>query len=330
MSLEIVKAGLLSTIQDAGRVGYGAQGIHPTGVMDPASFFMANALVGNPDHTAAIELHFPTGAIRFNIDMLIALTGADWQPMLNGEPLRMYAAIRVLAGSVLTCSRPTSGSRCYLAVAGGWAVPLWLGSASTDQSAQAGGWMGRALQSGDLLPCRKQIRFLESGLLFQEAPVHWKPLNQAHSISLLPGPEFDQLSDLQADRLFNQPFTVMAQSDRMGIRLRGSEAVLFQSAEPLISCGVTFGTVQALPTGELIVLMADHPTTGGYPRIAQLPYFEWSRLAQAQSNESLRFSRIDLSDAYALNEQTIRLGRMERDRIRSEVQSYLQQHAIEC
>jgi antagonist of KipI len=329
MSLEIVKAGLLSTFQDAGRVGYGAQGIHPTGAMDPEALYLANALVGNPDTMAAIEMHFPIGVLCFREDALIALTGANCQPMLNGETLSMNEPVFVKAGSILTGARPIDGARSYLAIAGGWNLPFWLGSASTDRSAQAGGWEGRALKKGEVIPYRKRFQFHHGASIPESLKISNAVTEETNLINLIAGPEYRQLDNTASDLLVGQAYTISSQSDRMGIRLRGELPIRFES-QPLISCSAFMGTMQLLPNGELILLMADHPTTGGYPRIAHLPYFEWSRLAQARPGVFIRFSWIELVEAQARNEQWIRAGMLQRDRIRSVVQSYLQQHATEC
>jgi antagonist of KipI len=329
MSLEIVKAGLLSTFQDAGRIGYGAQGIHPTGAMDLEALFLANALVGNPDTMAAIEMHFPIGILCFHEDALMAMTGANCQPMLNGEALSMNEPVLVKAGSILTGARPIDGVRSYLAIAGGWNLPFWLGSASTDRAAQAGGWEGRALQKGDRIRYGKQFQLQQLLSLPTSMHISVSVRSNSNNIRLIAGPECHQLDQAASDLLVGQSYVISSQSDRMGIRLQGEQPVRYES-DPLISCSAFMGTMQLLPNGELILLMADHPTTGGYPRVAHLPYFEWSRLAQTRPGEAIRFTWIELMEAQARNEQLMREGKLQRDRIRSIVQSYLQQHATEC
>jgi antagonist of KipI len=152
MSVEVIKPGLLTTLQDAGRTGYASVGIHPTGAMDREALFLANALVGNADNMAAIEIHFPAAVFRFHQDALIAITGADWEPRINDEPIAINQTTMIKAGSVFTCRQPNKGARSYLAIAGGFDIPIWLGSYSTDLSASALTTVRKALAVRPLRP----------------------------------------------------------------------------------------------------------------------------------------------------------------------------------
>ena len=329
MSVEVIKPGLLTTLQDAGRTGYASVGIHPTGAMDREALFLANALVGNADNTAAIEMHFPAAVFRFHQDALIAITGADWEPRINDEPISINQTTMIKAGSVFTCRRPNKGARSYLAIAGGFDIPIWLGSYSTDLSASAGGWMGRQLCTGDLIPFNKNISLRISKVEpFQKAPI---TLSESHSstITLIPGPEFNWLGEDRYGQLLEQEFVVSPNSNRMGIRLKCNKP-LTGKKETMISSAVLFGTVQLLPNGELIILMADHPTTGGYPRIAHLPYFEWSALAQKSTGDKIRFSLNEsFEDVFHQNRKYFDTAAEMRSEIRMNIQSYLEQYATE-
>ncbi|MBL7774761.1 MAG: biotin-dependent carboxyltransferase family protein, partial [Saprospiraceae bacterium] len=148
MSLRVEKAGLLDTVQDAGRYGFACQGINPSGAMDPAALALANFLVGNAAETAALECHFPAPALRFEQAVLFALSGADFNPVLNGVPVAVHRPLWAPAGALLQFKKRNTGARGYLAVRGGFDLPAWLGSRSTNRAARAGGFEGRALRPG--------------------------------------------------------------------------------------------------------------------------------------------------------------------------------------
>jgi len=329
MSLEVIKPGILTTLQDAGRTGYASMGIHPTGAMDREAFFLANALVGNPDNTVAIEMHFPAAVFLFHEDSLIAVAGADWEPTINDEPIAVNQTIMIKAGSVFRCRRPIKGARCYLAIAGGLDIPVWLGGYSTDLSARAGGWMGRALLAGDRIPIKRKYFFhTTEGLSFRWRSIPFSE-HESATINLLPGPEFNWLEEDGCAQLIEQEFVVSPNSDRMGIRMK-SKKPLTGKIETMISSAVLFGTVQLLPNGELIILMADHPTTGGYPRIAHVPYFEWSLLAQKTSGDTIRFLLNEsVEDIFQRSEAYRKTATEIRSAIRVELQSYLEQYVTE-
>ncbi len=319
--IEVIKKGLLTTVQDAGRFGQSAPGIHPCGAMDRESFFLSNALVGNDDNLPALELHFPAGSFLFHSDAVIALTGAYLQPQLDGSPVPMNQPLFIPKGAQLSFERPNRGARTYLAVAGGFDIPLWLGSASTDLTAKTGGWKGRALQTGDLIPLHRPTRLRAAAM----EPIYSQELPDpavTMVVECLSGPECERVGFEYMDHMLGKHFQVGRESDRMGLRLRAEDPIPIQS-DSIISSAVLFGTVQLLPNGEWIVLTADHPTTGGYPRILQIPFFAWGKLAQLSTGNSIRFQRIELVQAMAKNEQMIRENRQTRDRVRQQIQSYL-------
>src|SRR5688500_7585274 len=136
MSVKIVKAGILDTVQDSGRIGYARWGINPNGAMDPFAMAVSNALVGNETNLAVFELHFPAAEFLFQHRALISLTGADFSPTLNGHPIPLWRTIEVGAASVLKFTRKQKGMRCYLSIHGGLDIPNWLGSLSTNLKAE--------------------------------------------------------------------------------------------------------------------------------------------------------------------------------------------------
>lgn len=297
MSLQIIKAGVLDTIQDAGRFGYQQWGINPGGVMDRFAMQVANMLVGNAPGEAVIEMHFPAPVILFRQPVLVAISGADFSASLNGEPIPQLQPVAVSKNSILQFHHIQNGARAYLAVQGGFDLQPWLASRSTHLKACAGGYKGRALQKNDELGFR-DIRDACTWLGKKEVMVlPWKANTQwdksgDEGICFLPGREWDRLTEAAKAGFANGTFMLTTQSDRMGYRLSG-EALRVQVQEELVSSAVGFGTIQLLPDGQLIILMADHQTTGGYPRVAHVISAHHSRLSQLRPGETIQFNSTD-------------------------------------
>ena len=152
MSLNVIKPGILDTVQDAGRYGYQHLGINPGGAMDRFAAQVVNYLVGNHACEAVIEMHFPAAAYLFQQDAIIAVGGADFLPSIDGEPIPLWHPIIINRNSVLQFHGIKKGAQCYLAIKGGLDIPLWLNSFSTHSKAGMGGFHGRALQKNDILP----------------------------------------------------------------------------------------------------------------------------------------------------------------------------------
>ncbi|MET0393449.1 MAG: biotin-dependent carboxyltransferase family protein [Chitinophagaceae bacterium] len=303
MSLKIIKAGILDTLQDQGRFGYQHLGINPGGAMDRFGMQVANLLAGNEPQEAVMEMHFPGPAILFQQTALIALAGADFSAHVNGEPVHRLQPIIASNNSILRFHAQRSGARAYLAVHGGFAIESWLGSRSTNLKAGAGGYNGRALQKEDELPFRRTVD--DRGLQQKEQIcLPWRGSDLPEegatgTISILPGKEWELLSPALQQQLLNTSFLIGSQSDRMGYRLQG-EAVQLSLQEELVSSPVCFGAIQLLPDGQLIILMADHQTTGGYPVIAQVISAHHSRLAQRRPGDVLQFRLADQAVAEKL------------------------------
>ncbi len=300
MSLRIIKAGIQDSVQDRGRYGYQHLGINPSGAMDQYAMQLANALLGNETDEAVIELHFPASVILFTQPALIALAGADLSPSINGEPVPLYQCIVVNKNDALQFHRPVSGARAYLAVHGGFSIESWLESKSTNLKAGAGGYRGRSLQKGDEieLNSKKDYSSLLPGKNFRVLP--WTIDHSADTgtreIFVLPGNEWDRLTAEAKQQFTTTPFLITKLADRMGYRL-GNEPLAMLPGEELISSAVSFGTIQLLPDGKLIILMADHQTAGGYPRVAHVITAHHSRLAQKRSGEALYFRLTDQAGA---------------------------------
>jgi antagonist of KipI len=301
MSLKIIKAGIQDTIQDIGRYGNQHLGINPSGAMDKYAMQVTNILAGNQSGEAVIEMHFPASVFMFTQPALIALGGADFSASINGEPVSNLQAIIVGKNDVLQFHKPMMGSRAYLAVHGGFEIKKWMNSYSTHLKAQAGGFNGRMLQKDDELLPGQQTSFLikqnEFIVLPWQADVKWD--NGQKEIFVLPGNEWERLTIESKENFSMTSFVITGQSDRMGYRLNNIPLPVM-SNEEIISSGVSFGTVQLLPDGKLIILMADHQTTGGYPKIAHVISAHHSRLAQMQPGNKIHFRLTDQHTAEEL------------------------------
>ncbi len=300
MSIQVIKAGILDTVQDAGRYGYQQLGINPGGVMDRTALRIANALVGNDAGAPVIEMHFPAAEILFEETMLVALAGADFSPRINGEELPLHKPVCIRKGSLLSFSKQKKGARTYLAVKGGWKADQWLHSYSTHLTVKAGGQAGRALGKTDrLFPQLIQpYGLLNKETLFEALP--WQAavagLYTEGSLRMVQGYEFDTLSPAAKETILSTAFTISRDSNRMGYRLNGPALAVTGTTE-LISTAVTRGTLQLLPDGQLIVLMADHQTTGGYPRVGHLISADMASLAQKNPGELFSLSLVTVQEA---------------------------------
>ncbi len=305
MSLKIIRAGILDSIQDLGRKGYQHLGINPTGAMDKYAMQVTNMLVGNDPGEAVIEMHFPAAVFLFTAPALFAIGGADFSASINGEPVPVYHPLLVGKNDLLQFHQPGHGARCYVAVSGGFDLPKWLGSCSTNIKAGAGGYAGRKLQKDDELVQRQAPDLSRYPVLNENdfKVLHWhaNPVweEDPHEIFVLAGNEWDWLSASGKESFEMTSFVVTQQSDRMGYRMNNIPLPAIKQTE-LVSSAVTFGTVQLLPDGKLIILGADHQTAGGYPRIANVITAHHSRLAQLKPGDKIHFKMTDMSTAEKL------------------------------
>ncbi len=306
MSILVLKPGLLETIQDTGRFGYSQWGINPGGAMDRYAAQVANMLVGNPPEEAVLEVHFPGPQLLFEQTSLISICGSDFTPMLDGTPIPVWQPIVVRKNTALHFDGLNYGGRCYLALHGGFEIDQWLNSYSTHLRAHAGGYQGRRLEKMDRLFPRESRMYFPAWIRENQdlTMLHWradvqKVYEHPHDIYITEGHEFSQLTEESCHDLINESFMVHPSSDRMGYQLKGEPLQLKVPLE-MVSSGVSFGTVQLLPSGQLVVLMADHQTTGGYPRIAHVISAHLPKLAQLRPSDTIQFSRISIEYAEAL------------------------------
>ncbi|MCL1631407.1 biotin-dependent carboxyltransferase family protein [Sporolactobacillus sp. CPB3-1] len=306
MTLKIIQKGFASAVQDIGRTGYQRYGIIVGGVMDPPAAKIANWLVDNHESAAVIEYSFAGPSIFFTEDTLFAVTGAECIPMLNGREIGMGRPCLARGGHILTIGRMLSGSRGYLAVAGGVATPVWYGSRSTDLRAGCGGYEGRLLAEHDCLPTGIPSPYAQgimSVLAQVESPISWyaalrRSYRGMHWIRVMPDTLWPHFSEESRKAFLSTNYQITASSDRMGYRLSG-EHLLLEEAGELYSEAVTNGSIQVPGNGQPIILMTDHQSIGGYPRIAQVASADLSLLAQLSPGAKLRFRMITTQEGEA-------------------------------
>lgn len=287
--LTIIRAGLQTTVQDAGRFGYRQFGIGQCGALDMPALSIANLLVGNKAETAALEITLGQFTAKFNRRCWIALSGADARAELNGQTLWTGWRYLVEPGQTLHLGMPRRGMRSYLAISGGIDVPEVLGSRSTDLKAAFGGLAGRPVADGDRLPLGAPQRL-------PGKPIGIKQLLFHNRVRVLTGPEYQEFSEAAHDKFWRTGWQLSPQSNRMGYRLQGAELERVSHRE-ILSHGVLPGVIQVPHNGKPIVLMSDAQTTGGYPCIASVIAADLYHLAQIRLGESVHFIHCSLSEA---------------------------------
>jgi antagonist of KipI len=278
--IHISQPGFLTTVQDLGRYHCAHLGIAPAGAADALSLRIGNLLAGNEENAAALEMTLVGGCFVFESAATVVLTGSDF-----GAEIPLYSPIKIEAGGELRCGPTRSGARCYLCVRGGIHVPLVLGSASTSLVGGLGGFAGRALSRGDVLsvgekvvrpPARMRIR--------------------------LPGRDTIRVTNGAQAAWFEGSldgvYTVREESDRRALRLSGATPALGR-ADQLVTEGASLGAIQLPSGGEPIILFVEHPTTGGYPKIANVITADIHALGQLRPRDQIRFEPVTLEQALA-------------------------------
>lgn len=316
MSVRVVRPGLLTSLQDLGRYGLQHLGIVPGGAMDPVAHRIANALVDNPAAAATLECTVLGPDLIVGHDALIALYGAAFDAKIDRLPLPLNRPVLVKAGSTLKVGAAARGARAYLAIAGGFEVAEVLGSRSTYIPAVFGGLEGRALKAGDHLPCIADLartsiarfariaprngRFAHSGFssVRWHAPELTLPYQGGLTLRAMEGRHFQQFDAASREAFFDQIWRVSPDSNRMGYRLTGPRLTRTKPVE-ILSEPTCLGTVQVPNDGIPIALMADHQTTGGYPKIAEIASADIPGLAQLAPGGNVRFVACSLEEAQA-------------------------------
>ncbi len=299
LKMTILSPGPLSTVQDEGRFGYMNTGFSPGGAMDAYSMKVANILVGNAPGDGVIEMTMLGITAQFSCDTVIAVTGADMEPCIDGAPIEMYKNIEVHAGAVLSMKAAKSGMRAYLAVAGGFDLPPQMGSMSTNLKCGLGGFEGRKLRAGDEIPLRQSVTLSMLGTRQTEAENTYPA---ALGIRVLLGPQDDYFTQKGIETFLSGTYMVTDKSDRMGIRLDG-EKIENKNGVDIISDGIATGSVQIPASGTPIIMMADRQTTGGYAKIATVISADLSKIAQARPGTRIRFTAVSEKDAVILKKQ---------------------------
>jgi biotin-dependent carboxylase-like uncharacterized protein len=288
--IRVRRPGLLTTVQDLGRTGLAHLGVPTAGAADRRAFGLANRLVGNRPGAAALEITLAGPELELETGGWVALTGGRVAADLDGRPVPMDVAVRVEAGQVLRVGSVSTGLRAYLAVRGGIDVPAVLGSRSTDTLAPVG---PPRLREGTFLPLGDQA---DGDPFLQVAPT--PPVDPEPVLRTVRGPRHDVFTDDALRTLIGMPWTVTSESDRTGVRLDGPVLERRRKVE-LPSEGMVEGALQVPPDGHPILLLANHPTTGGYPVIAVVVGHDLPLAAQARPGTRLRFRFVSLEAARA-------------------------------
>lgn len=267
--------------------------------MDQTAVRLINILLGNDENEAVLEMHFPAPQLVFDENAIAAIGGADFLPELDGSAAGNWRPIFAEKGSVLRFAGKASGNRAYLAVRGGFRLAKWLGSYGTNLAAGIGGVEGRKLKSGDRLAFRQKTFRRSPGTTVRIASSLLPFYSRFPTVRITAGAEFENLNKRHRDLLAAQDFSILNNSDRMGFRLSGERISLSMPGE-MISSAMSFGTIQLLPDGQLIVLMADHQTTGGYPRIGHVISSDLPLVAQLGAGDKVAFHLIEASEAERL------------------------------
>lgn len=310
--INVLRPGLMTTVQDLGRPGYQKYGVITSGAMDPLALRIANLLVGNTENAAALEITLAGPSIQFEEDALIAITGGDLSPTADGTQVRAWRPVLVKKGTLLDFKYAKKGCRAYLAVAGGIDVPIVMGSKSTYLRAAVGGYRGRALKAGDSLsfgPYSALSKNMMELLSVQNKPFAesswaaaeslYPSLENDKPVRTMKGPQFHWFQPASQTVFFEKPFSVTTESDRMGYRLKGS-ALQLKERKEMISEAINIGSVQVPPDGNPIILLADRQSVGGYPKIGQIATIDLTLVAQKKPGETISFEEISLEQAQEL------------------------------
>lgn len=280
--IKVLKAGFYATVQDKGRHGFTSIGVPVSGVMDSYSATIANTLLNNPEDAAVLEITFGGTEVQFLVDTVIAICGANFNPLLNQKTLKQNTRVNVTKGAILSFGRPSYGVRSYLAVKDGFQTDVILKSGSQFKNIT----QNLRIKKGDLLKIQSFSNKISAANT--SLKIHQSHFTSIH-IECFKGPEFGLLSEDQKERLFNAIFSISSDNNRMGYRLHET---LQNSLSSILTSAVLPGTVQLTPSGKLIILMRDCQVTGGYPRILQLTPEAINVMAQKTTNFKFRFKRV--------------------------------------
>jgi antagonist of KipI len=289
-------------VQDLGRTGFRQFGVSTSGALDSFALRVANLLVRNDEGAAGLEITLGGLQLRFESERVVAWCGGEFDVQIGSRALPAGHVAHLQAGDELKLGRAQVGCRCWLAISGGIDVPVVLNSRSTELRANFGGFEGRALRDGDVLPLRTWAGspVPATGIYSWTAPHDWaNPASRHPSLRFTRGIDWNRFDDVTIQRFTNDEFSVSPDSDRMGVRLDGCE-LKRQDETDLISEAVAPGTIQVPPSGKPILLLGDCQTIGGYPKIAHVITVDLGLAAQLRAGDVVRFVEVSLPDAHRL------------------------------
>lgn len=297
MGIRVLKAGMLTTVQDLGRNGYQSQGFSVAGVMDVRSFKIANLLLDNPENEAVLEFTLIGPTLQFTSETIIAITGGDFQPTINGNPAPMYTALYMNRGDILKFGSARTGSRGYIAFSSYLDIPVVMGSRCTNLKSKIGGFKGRKLHDEDYISFRIKRRYLP---FFLSRKLDLDEFDQEEAtLRVVLGPQNDMFTKEGVRTFLNEEYTVTSDFDRMGCRLDGP-FIASKNGSDIISDGIAFGSVQVPSHGKPIILLADRQTTGGYAKIATVATVDIPKLVQRKTDHKIHFKAISVEEAQKL------------------------------
>lgn len=301
-AFEVLSPGILTTLQDFGRFGYGQFGVPPAGALDLFSYQIANLLVKNIEGEACLEVTLTGLKLRSLGEFMIAVTGGDLGPTLNGESLEMWKSHLVIEGDVIAFRKVRSGCRAYLSVSGGFGVPKIMGSYSTYLSGKFGGLEGRPLKKGDIL--QRVNHFYPLDRVGMKFPEDWIPqFDREVTLRVILGPQDEHFTEKGFQTFFSSFYEVTPQSDRMGIRLRGPVIERRPDVEEsIISEGFLPGAIQIPGDGNPIIIL-NELVTGGYTKIAAVISVDLPKVAQLKPGDRVRFQPVSIEEAHSLLRQ---------------------------
>lgn len=297
MGIRVLKSGMLTTVQDLGRTGYQSQGFGVSGVMDVRSFKIANLLLDNPENEPVLEFTLIGPKLQFTSETIIAITGGDFQPLVNKEPAKMYTAIYMNKGDILEFAGCRTGSRGYIAFSSYLDIPVVMGSRSTNMKCGIGGLKGRKLLNDDYLGFRIKRRYLPY-FLSRSLDIHEFEKEET-TLRVVMGPQDECFTKQGRETFLSEEYTVTSEFDRMGCRLEGP-FIAAKDTTDIVSDGIAFGSVQVPSHGKPIILLADRQTTGGYAKIATVASVDIPKLVQLKTDNKIRFEAITVEAAQQL------------------------------
>ena len=311
MSITVLDPGPLTTVQDAGRVGYAAQGYRSCGAADGYTYRLGNVLVGNDPGAAVLECTLRGAALRFETDTVFALTGAESPAALDSTPVPYYAPLLAKAGSVLQMGAAKTGLRSYLAVGGGIATPPVLGSRATDVKCGIGGLEGRKLTAGDTLPTgscdtaalwqaitakRLDRPLRDKAVCGGLHPMRVQGTQMLPLLRAVPGPQDAAFTSAGLHIFTHGVYQLTPNCDRMACKLAGP-AIEMKYGADILSDGIAAGSVQISADSQPIVMLTDHQTTGGYAKIATVISADLPVLAQLRPGQAVAFAFVSPAQA---------------------------------